>query len=308
MGMTGIGVRTEEKMTFPKERCPRRFGAGCVAAVALLLAGCSEPRSSGLRGPSPKKGQEFRTESTFRIDDGKMVVRAGETTIEGLFSMTTAEVEEGRVLSVRNREIEKEEVTIVLDDTDTSFLFEGERKTEKERGALVGKRILKTRVDGKTKSTLVGESATPEQEEALKSLDALDSDSYLYPETSVPPGHKWQVDAVHLKRYFGLESEDVQGDVSMTYEGTEDRNGDPCAVIAVSLEASWTETDENRQVRKVRLKGTGRTLRSMRKGWDVESTLSGTITISATEVEEGEPIQLDMSGPVTLESRTTVRP
>ncbi|MBK8597595.1 MAG: hypothetical protein IPN83_18845 [Holophagales bacterium] len=79
-------------------------------------------------------------------------------------------------------------MTIVLDDTDVAFLFDGERKTEKERGALVGKRILKRRVDGKTMSTLVGESATPEQEAALNSLDALDSDAYLYPDTSVPPG------------------------------------------------------------------------------------------------------------------------
>jgi hypothetical protein len=304
--MTGLGAESEEKMVFSKESGLRRFCVGCVAAV-VLFAGCSGPRPSGLRGPAPKKGQEFRTESTFRIDDGKIVVRAGDTTIEGVFSLSTAEVEEGRILSVREREIEKEEVTIVLDDTDVAFLFDGERKTEKERGALVGKRILKRRVDGKTMSTLVGESATPEQEAALNSLDALDSDAYLYPDTSVPPGHRWRVDAVHLKRYFGLESQEVAGDVSMTYAGTESRNGEPCAVIAVALKASWRETDENRQVRKVELDGNGRTYRSMKTGWDIESTLSGAMTITATEVEEGESVQTVMSGPVTLESRSTIR-
>ncbi len=107
MGMTGLGAESEEKMVFSKESGLRRFCVGCVAAV-VLFAGCSGPRPSGLRGPAPKKGQEFRTESTFRIDDGKIVVRAGDTTIEGVFSLSTAEVEEGRILSVREREIEKE--------------------------------------------------------------------------------------------------------------------------------------------------------------------------------------------------------
>ncbi|MBK8597594.1 MAG: hypothetical protein IPN83_18840 [Holophagales bacterium] len=78
-------------------------------------------------------------------------------------------------------------------------------------------------------------------------------------------------------------------------------------MIAVALKASWRETDENRQVRKVELDGNGRTYRSMKTGWDIESTLSGAMTITATEVEEGESVQTVMSGPVTLESRSTIR-
>lgn len=308
MGMIGPRGETEERKTSLRTGGLRRFFVGCLTAVVVLQIGCSEPQPSGLRGPAPKKGQEFRTESTFRIDDGKMIVRAGDTTIEGVFSMATAEVEEGRILSVKGGEVEKEEVTIVLDDTDITFFYDGERKTEKERGALVGKRVLRRKADGKTKSTLVGESATPEQEAALDSLDPLDSDAYLYPETLVPPGHKWHVDAVHLKRYLGLESEEVTGDVSMTYEGPESRDGEQCAVIVVAVNARWTEREGSEQVRKVHLEGNGRTLRSMRTGWDIDSTLSGTMTISATEVQEGEAVQLVMSGPVTLESRTTVRP
>jgi hypothetical protein len=277
-----------------------------VVAALIGLVGCSAGPPQDLRGPARQKGQAFRTEMKLVMTKGKLVMGAGIQREEGTCDMTMTVVEDDEILEVQGRQVTKQQTTVITDDR--SMRVDGEKVPGPERGdLLVGEKILRERKDGKWKNTLVGKQPTTEQQKELHALGPLENTDDLYPEGKVKPGHTWKVDPAHLRKLLGPGCTEVSGEASMTFERTTTLDGEACALINLSMNIKGKMLDEDNTEANIELTVKGPEYRSIRSGYNIKSSLSGTMKLSGTIVEGGQRIQMEMSGPVTIETITKMK-
>jgi hypothetical protein len=271
------------------------------------LAGCSSGEPQDLRGPGPQKGQAFRSETKVVLTNGTVVVHAGAERLEGACSMTMTNIEDDEILAVEGRQVTKQRTTVITDDISRSVQIDGEKDSGTERGPLVGEKILCERKDGKWKNALIGKEPTEKQKKELKFFDPAENKDELYPEGKVKPGHTWKVDAAHLRKLLSPRCTALFGEASITFVRTTTLDGESCAVIYLSMNIKGRLLDDDNNEASITLIVKGPEYRSLGSGYNVKSSLSGTIRMTRTVVVEGERVPMWMSGPVTIETVTKLK-
>jgi hypothetical protein len=290
----------------PASRGNRRF-LPPVALCLAFLAGCSSGPPQDLRGPGPQKGQTFREEFTVAMKNGKIVIHAAGERVEGSFDSTATLVEDNEILEVDGRQVTKQQTTFVTDESSESIVIAGEKDGKTERGSLMGEKVLRERKDGRWKNTLVGKEPTAEQKKELDSLDPLENNDELTPEGKVKPGHTWKVDAARMHKFMGPRFTGLSGDASMTFEKTTTLDGESCALIKVTMNVKGKILDDENNEVTAEISASGPTYRSLKSGHDLKTSLSGTAKLTGTIVADGQKLQTEIHGPITVEGTTTLK-
>jgi hypothetical protein len=287
--------------------CPRSGWRLLAIAALIAIAGCSaDPQN--LRGPGRRKGQAYRTETKVEMKNGKLVIKPGGRSEEATCDLVATNVEDDVILEVEGGRVTKMETTFVSDDGTLTIRAGRESHQQTERGPLVGEKVLRElprspRPQGATwKNTLVGKEPNAKQKTELDLLQPADEEAEIYPEGKVKPGHSWKVDPERLRKQFGPSCTSLSGKASMTFVRTETIDGELCAIINVTknLKGKMRLDEKTEMDVKWTLKGVAH--RSIKAGYTIKSSLSGTMKMSGTIVEEGKRVHLEMSGPVTIET------
>jgi hypothetical protein len=266
------------------------------------LAGCSAGPPQDLRGPGRQKGQAFRTEDKLVLKNGKMVMSAGLQKQEGTCDLTWSIVEDYRILEVEGGLVTKQETTVIRDDTIMSIRAEGQNESMTERGPLLGEKILRECRGDKWSNTLVGKEPTAKQRTELKILGPLEDSTDLYPEGKVKPGHTWSIEPARLRKLIGPSFTSLSGTASLTFVKTTSLDGESCALIDLTMDIKGKALEEDNSETTVELSVKGPEYRSLRSWYNIKSTLSGTMKKSGTVAEQGQRVQFEVSGPVTIET------
>jgi hypothetical protein len=271
--------------------------------VALVaLAGCSAGPPQDLRGPGRQKGQAFRIETKVVLKNGKMVASAGSQRQEGTCDVTWTNVEDEQILEVQGGQVTKLETAVITDDTTISIRADGQNESTTERGPLLGEKILRERHGEKWSNTLVGKEPSAKQKTELKFLGPLEDSTDWYPEGKIKPGHTWSIDPARLRKHFGPSFTVLSGSASMRFVRTTSLDGEPCALIELAMDIKGKALEEDNTESTVELSVKGPEHRSLRSWYNIKSSLSGTMKKSGAVVEQGQRLQLEVSGPVTIET------
>ena len=284
-----------------------RWYVVAVAAAWTASAGCSAGPPQELRGPGPQKGQAFRIETKTVLKNGKIVMSVAGQRLEGTCHVTITNVEDEEILDVEGRQVTKQQTTVITDDATRSIEIAGEKDSSTERGLLVGEKILRQRKDGKWNNTLVGKEPTAKQKKELELLDPLENEDELYPEGKVAPGHTWKIDAARLRKFLGPYCTGLSGEASMTFERTATFDGESCALMNLTMNIKGKMLDEDNNELNIELIVKGPTYRSLKSGYDVKSSFSGTMKLTGTVVSDGQRVEMEMSGPATIETTTKLK-
>jgi hypothetical protein len=266
------------------------------------LAGCSAGPPQDLRGPGRRKGEAFRTEGKMVLKNGKVTLSADNQRGEGTCDITATFVEDDLILEVKGGRVTKQETTVISDDTSISIQADGQNEKFPERGPLAGEKILRERRGDQWKNTLVGKEPTTKQKTELHFLGPLEDSADLYPEGKVKPGHTWNIDPARLHKLFGPSCTALSGKASMTFVRTTSVDGEPCALIDFTIDIKGKMREESDAEINFKLSAKGPGYRSLRSGYTIKSSLSGTMKVSGTMMEQGQRVHLQMSGPVTIET------
>lgn len=270
----------------PREYAMRRSGTllGLLAACATLLA---SEKVYDLRGPGPRKGETFRSESVLHFKDSIVSLSVEGQVIRVKQSMTITSVEEERFLTVEGRQVIKSQTKVLKDHSKTVTHFMGEANTEEQEGALAGEVILSERqADGTWKHRLIDAQPTPEQKKELQKRVGPESDDELFPDKPVPVGHQWTVDAAKMQRFFGSSFSNLKGTVQQTFLRVEEFLGEPCAVIEAQGPVTGRMRDDEQDLRfEMDLKIT--TWRSLITGVDLKDQMTGKIRMTGKQALDG---------------------
>jgi hypothetical protein len=275
-----------------------------VLALGLLaLAGCSgQPQD--LRGPAPQAGQTYRSEMTLTVTKGTITLTAGGEPVTGEADLSMRAVEEEEVLAVADGQVTGIRTKVITDQATETVRIEGQADTHTDSGPLEGETVLCEKAGEGWKTTLVGKAPTPRQAVEMEMLTPPESPVDEYPDGPVKPGHVWTVDAARLRQLMGKGVQIDSGTWKRKFEKTVEVEGEPCAHIAEEIELRGKARDEHGAWSRVELQAKGTTVRSLKRGFSLSTRLSGTLTQSGTVTEDGEKVQVTLSGPMTLEAKT----
>jgi hypothetical protein len=116
----------------------------------------------------------------------------------------------------------------------------------------------------------------------------------------VKPGHRWTVDGGKLRQLFGSSLQVEAGSLRRTFQRTIEADGELCAQIAEELDIRGKMRSEGGDWMQMELKATGTSRRSLKRGFTLSAHLTGTLTASGTVMEDGQRLQLKISGPLTM--------
>jgi hypothetical protein len=280
-----------------------RAGASLLAAVLVGLAGCAGPPQV-LRQPVPQKGQASRTESRMTLKNGKAILRVGNQQVEGTCAMTATSVEDDEVVEIEGRQVTKLRTTIITDTYQQSMKFEGENDSSSHPSPLVGETILRELQGGKWKNTLVGKEPNEKQRKELDSLSPPENNDDLLPEGPAKPGFTWKLDATRLRKLLGSRCTGLTGEEVRTFVKTTTLNGESCLLINSTVNIKGKMLDDDNNEANIEMTAKGTIYQSLKTGHAIKTSLTGTVKISGTVVNEGQRAQLEMSGPITVETTT----
>jgi hypothetical protein len=284
-----------------------RWAVGLAAAALVMAGGRAADDGYDLRGPAPVKGQVYRSKSTFRVKGADVTLTAAGNTLKLKQTMTVTTEEEEKVLAVDGRTVAKSQAKVIKDRVVTVTDFNGDEQKQDEPGELEGQVIVSTRTpDGKWKHVLVDEKPTEKQKKELDKRVGPENDDELFPEGKVKVGHTWEVDAAHLKKFFGNTFTDVKGKLKQNFLRVEEVNGEMCAVVETTgpVTATMKEDDGDLKV-QLTLKATG--WRSLKTGVEVKGKFEGKIRMSGKQKIDGAEADIVMEGPISGDGTTVLK-
>jgi hypothetical protein len=193
---------------------------------------------------------------------------------------------------------------VITEGTTETVEIAGQKDSNTGRGPLVGETILRERKDGKWKNTLVGQEPTSKQQKELDSFPPLENFDDLLPEGPVNPGYTWKLDAARLRKLVGTRCTGLTGEASMTFVRTTTLDGESCLLIDLTMNITGQMLDDDNSEMAIEMTARGTTYQSLKTGYDVKMSLTGTMKMTGTVVSDGQRVQMEMSGPITLESST----
>lgn len=301
---------------------PSRLGYGVLAGFILAgIMSCSRPGTSlegtksglhDLRGAACRLGDVVRSTSVFKLSNGRLLFATERQRLTGSGDVRFERIEESEVLALNGNEVTKCKQALILDKQENSFDFSGstpfdfgaKRTSTVERNVLEGQAILYESQSGGWRKTLVGKPPSFEQQKSLQVLDLWEFDGTIYPKESVPLGHSWTVDGARLTRLLGPNFEIASGNATLTFEKMAEYEGEPCAQIAVKLQAKGSARDANKGELLIEVEATGQLYRSLAKGIDLKTNLQG--LVKATEITgvDLSKSSMQFAGPFTMDVTT----
>lgn len=252
-----------------------------------------------LRG-SPMKGRTRRTTATTDVGPVQLNVKVGPITLTGTMELHMQGIDELEILAVRGGLIESGRLTHVLDKSTTTSRMnmpDGTVAQEKEEefGELHGRTELITFTAGGWTRKLVG---APPSAELARDLEDAPIDDAAYPATA-KVGESWTLTGPALRRWLGSSFTATRGKITSTLVAVEPQPTETIAIIESVGEIGGKLRAEGEEDMDyvMRLQATER--RSLERALDVESSVHGTIEFSQTYMEDGQPVSLSMTGPIT---------
>jgi hypothetical protein len=274
------------------------------ASVLLCLAGCSSGPPQDLLGPGPQVGQVDRTEFKMTMRNGSITLTDGGASQKGQFDLTVEGTDEEEVLAVADGRVTKCCTRVVSDQITYTVRADGQYDSRTEAGPLQGETIEFEQVGDGWKKTLVGKEPSARQQFEVNAFPPPQPAAEYYPAGEVKPGHRWSVDVTKLRRCLGSALEVESGTCTRIFQKTLDLDGEPCAQIAEELELRGKMRDEQGEPAQVEFKVAGSLQRSLRRGFNPASRLTGTLTVSGSIPEGGKRLPMTITGPVTMEWKT----
>jgi len=295
-----------------------RMGLPLLAALSLLpTAGCSSDRQVDLRGRAPESdqrvnlrgrayevGQGYRDESKVTMTNATITITGAGMTETGQMDLLVGGVDEEEILAVADGTVTKSRLKIVSEQLTETVRSQGQTETHTEPSPLLGETIEFEKVGGDWKRTLVGKVPNPRQAEDLKHFPPPESIADWFPAEPVGPGHSWTVDVSKLRKFFGTSAQIDSGQWKMRFEKEFKKDGKSYAQIAEELEVHGKLKDEKGELH-FDWKASGVCHLPLQPGGVVTMQLAGTMTMSTTLTEGGVLLQVRISGPATLEQKSS---
>ena len=266
----------------------------------------AEPGTYNLRG-TPIKGRTRRVEVNFDIPDSQLAIKVGPISVPGTMSLHAHSIDELEIYDVSDGLVRHGRLTHVVDKTvsTTSMTIPGsepETETEEEFGELHGRTELIELNAGQWTRKLVG--AAPSAELAAE-LEAPPTDDALYP-TAIKVGGSWTVPGAELRDWMGGDFTVTKGELKSTFVAVESVHAETIAVIeGVGEIGGKVRVEDGKELDfKMTLQVTER--RSLERGMEVEGFGKGTIEYSGSFLEDGLPVSLSVTGPLTMRVKGTL--
>ena len=285
---------------------------GGVVAVFLGAAGAAAARPDAdaeydLRGPAPTKGQVVVKKSTFKIKNATVAIKVMGMGLDAKQTLTATEEEEVKYLAVEGRQVTKAQTKMVKEHVVTVTSLGGNDMEDDKAGDLEGEVIVGERSkDGKWKHTLVDTRPSAKQKKDLDKRIGPESDDDLYPAGRVKVGHKWTVDAAALQRVFGGSITELKGKLNMKLLRVEQLDGEECAVVESKGKITGVAKEDEGDL-NVELEMDGLTWRALKTGIDVKDTAKGKIRMYGKVEMDGQKLDLDLSGPITIDGTARLK-
>lgn len=265
-----------------------------------------EPGTYNLRG-TPMTGRTRRVELNFDIPDSLLTIKLGPLTVQGTMSLHAHSIDELEIYDVSNGVVRHGRLTHVVDKTvsTTSMTIPGSEpntETEEEFGELHGRTEVIELNGGQWTRKLVG--AAPSAELAAE-LEAPPTDDALYP-TAIKVGGSWTVPGSEIRDWMGSDFTVTTGELKSTFVAVETLQAETIAVIEgvgeiggkVRVE-DGTELDFTMTIQMTER-------RSLERGMEVTVFGKGTIEFSGSFLEDGQPVPLSVTGPLTMRVKGTL--
>ncbi len=274
-----------------------------LAAWSLLFAaGCSS--RVDLRGRPPKVGQVYRDEFKVTMTNATITATGAGMPETGQMDLLVEAVDEEEILAVADGKVTKSRLKVVSEQRTETIRSQGHTENHTEPSPLQGETIEFEKVGDDWKRTLVGKVPSPKQAAELKHFPAPESIADWFPAEPVSPGYSWTVDVSKLRKFFRTSAEIDSGQWKMKFAKTFKEDGKSYAQIAEDLEIHGTFKDEQGDLH-FDLKTTGAIRLPLQPGGVVTVRVTGPITMSTTVTEGGQQLQMTISGPATVEGKSS---
>jgi hypothetical protein len=288
-----------------KQALPVRASLTLLAAVSLLTAvGCSSGSPQNLRGPAPEVGQVYHDEVTITMAKGKITATDGRVTETGEMDLTLRGVYEDEILGVSDGRVTKSRSKVVTEEDKGTIRADGQTYPFSHHTPLEGETVQCERIGEKWHNTLVGKAPNEKQVFDVETFPPPQSGVDWYPADPVKPGHSWSTDIAQLRSLFGSHMQIDSGSWKQKFEKMVVVDGEPCAQIAQEIDVRGKMRDEHGEYVQVSLKLTGTSQRSLKRGFDVSSKMTGTVSASGKATEGGVRLEVSVNGPVTMEGKS----
>ncbi|MCI0702645.1 MAG: hypothetical protein L0241_16295 [Planctomycetia bacterium] len=285
------------------------IGVVAVLFSALNFSRAADDETYDLRGPAPKVKQVFVTKGTLTIKDADTTMKFLGMEKKGKLTMVVTSEEEAKVLAVKGREVIKCQTKIIKEQAEIKADIGGIEINETESTPLEKEIVISERTaDGKWKHLLVDTQPSAKQKKELNNRNGIENDDDLYPKEKVKVGHKWTVEAAALQKLLGNSFTDVKGKISQQFMKVEDVNQEKCAVIQSKGKITGKMKEDGEPNMDVEMDLTITTWKSLETGIAVKEKFEGKIKISGVQKMDDLKIEITMSGPVTGDSTTKLKP
>jgi len=273
-------------------------------AGSLPTTGCSSGVAYDLRGPGSMIGQVYNTEHNVTMTNGTMTLSRGGRSESCPCQMTMNCIDVEETLATEKGQVTQTRTKVARQESRETVRVEGKEDTRTETSSLQGETVECAKVGGEWKITLVGKTPNQKQARELKEFPTPDLGIVYYPAAPVRPGHKWTVDVSKLKKMMGSKALIDSGNCKMLFERTTDVDGELCALLTQEMQMQGKIPNEQGESARVEMKVAGSSLRSLIRGFTLSSRLTGTMTFSETLTLEGQKVEMKITGPITIETKT----
>ncbi|MCW1887091.1 hypothetical protein OKA04_20300 [Luteolibacter flavescens] len=278
--------------------------ASLVVLASLIASGVSlgaDGHVLARAGSLPAPGKAVTETMVHDVAGSALTLSVGEQKMEGTYGMkeTSTEVTEG-ISETKARRI------LTSKTAEHRMIIMGQEQPSPEvADPLQGLPVIFEKKDGKWTATLEEGEPTEEQKTALEGQakqQESDTDFLVYGDKPRKPGDKWEVDVKKLESFGGATG--LTGTFSVEFVEVKEVAGTSCAVLKSTLDISGTaEKEGDAPAMNIKLKGETLVHRSLADLVDLESKLTGTMTV---EGSPNEGVKMTMTGPVTMTGTATV--
>lgn len=203
----------------------------------------------------------------------------------------------------------------VMEEFDVQVMMDGTSKmTRKIPGEfeeetplplpLLGRSVLFTRNGEGWQSRLVGGEPIEDQMLAIQEYDNPWPEDFV-PNGEVKVGESWTMGGDRLRQLLGFAAEGFTGTMKSHFEQVVDHNGERCALLSLQIDVGGKVPTPEGSPMSATMSGEGFIDRSLAEEIDVYSKISGDLKLEGNLVEEGQTIQITITGPFVIEERIT---
>ena len=272
-----------------------------------LLVGCDD--SLDLKGLRRTAGERVRHEISFSMHDGILSIPTPEGIGRNSVGIKTQVVEDVEVLAAAKGKPTKYLQQVVSNLTVMSAVggdevvhdpLENELVLHELRNGTWRQSLVRRTGMVNPPGGLAPKAATADQQVALKESQSFEAEDPVAPPGDVAVGDVWTLKNAAIARLLGPQISEPSGTATLTFAKVADFDGEKCARIEVTVDASGRMPGLGDQTLTVALEASGTIYRSLATGLDRHSRITGKMTCSAASGNAGAA-RVKLEGPVVME-------